>query len=84
MSKIIAEYEGMKIPVTVTKIGNRTRTNQYNQDVIYREIRGLLNTSIDFDSGTIVDVYGKEFKVTYLDKSIRPASITLSENVWGV
>lgn len=83
-SKIKVTYQGFEIPVQVTFIGNRNRLNQYNQDVPYQEIRGLTNTSLWFENGAIVEIYGKEFKVTYLDKSTRPNKVTFSENVLGV
>lgn len=82
--KSIIEYNGQKIPFEITYDGIRTRTNQYNEQVPYRDIRGKITTSEMFHAGAVVMLEGKEMRVTYYNDANRPHDISLTDNVIGL
>lgn len=82
--KSIIEYQGQKIPITITYDGIRNKTNQYNELVMYREVRGKIVSSQTFTLDTIVILDGNEMKITYYNNNVRPADISLTDNVIGL
>lgn len=82
--KSIIEYQGQEIPITITYDGIRSKLNQYNELVMYREVRGKIVSSQTFVLDTIVILDGNEMKIIYYNNNVRPADISLTDNVIGL